>query len=101
MIAFYLIFAASYLFYTRSKYFPPYLPKFPAATWAGCVLLLGGAAFFIQSDGWAGGLLLWLVAATLAMSLVRLFAVLGSRYFYGLLIALHLFLIANLISYAG
>lgn len=103
MPAFYLILWGSFLFYTESKYFPHFLKRisWPAAKWAGMFLLIAGAGLFVHFDGWASGLLLSLVAYSLAFGLIQLFAVLGRVYFYSLLALIHLLLLIDLFSYAG
>ena len=103
MLSFYLILLGMYLYYSKSKYFPDFLfrPKFQNIKWLGLFLLTIGTACYIRSDGWAGGLILSLVAFSLAMILVQLFAVLGRFYFYGLLVTMHVLLLLELISYAS
>jgi hypothetical protein len=102
MLSFYFILLGTYLYYARSKYFPEtiFRPFFTGSNWSGFILLLTGAAIFIRSDGWAGGLLLTLAGASLAMLMIQFFAVLGKRYFYGLMALVHGLVLIQLISYA-
>ena len=103
MLAFYFILIGMYLFYTRSKYFPAFLfrPNIPMVKSWGTVFLVIGTGIYVHSDGWAGGLLLAFVAFSLAMCLTQFFATLGRKYFYGMAVIIHLFLLIELISYAS
>ena len=103
MLAFYFILIGMYLFYTRSKYFPAFLsrPNIPMVKSWGTVFLVIGTGIYVQSDGWAGGLLLAFVAFSLAMCLTQFFATLGRKYFYGMAVIIHLFLLIELIYYAS
>ena len=103
MLAFYFILLGMYLYYSKSKYFPLFLFKlsFPGSIWLGAISILLGTALYILSDGWAGGLLLSLAACSLAMVLIQFFAVLGKKYFYGLVAIVHGLVLIELISYAS
>ena len=102
MLSFYFILLGTYLYYARSKYFPEaiFRPLFAGSNWAGLIFLLTGSAIFILSDGLAGGLLMTLAEASLAMVMIQFFAVLGKRYFYGLMALVHCLVLIQLISYA-
>lgn len=102
MLAFYFILIGTYLFYSRSKYFPAFLfrPNIPTVKSLGTVFLVIGTGIYVHSDGWAGGPLLSLVAFSLAMCLTQLFSTLGRLYFFGAAAIIHLFLLIELISYA-
>lgn len=103
MLSFYFTLVGIYLYYSNSKYFPSFLfrPVFPGSAWVGAGLIGVGAALLVRSDGWAGGLLLSLVAASLAAIILQFFAVLGRAYFYGLMAFVHIFLLIDLINHAG
>jgi len=103
MLALYFIIAGLYLYYSKSKYFPLFLQKlsFPGLDIVALLLLMIGTAIYIISGGWAGGLLLSLAACMLGFLLIQLFAVLGKKYFYGLVAAVHFLALIELISYAG
>ena len=102
MLPFYFILLGTYLFYARSKYFPAgiFRPLFAGSNWLGFTFLLIGSAIFVRSDGWAAGLLLTLAAASLAMMTIQFFAVIGSKYFYGLMALIHYLVLIELLSYA-
>jgi hypothetical protein len=102
MLSFYFILLGAYLYYARSKYFPEtiFRPLFAGSNWAGFIFLLTSSALFIRSNGWAGGLLLAFAGASLAMVMIQFFAVLGKRYFYGLMALVHGLVLIQLISYA-
>lgn len=102
MLSFYFILLGTYLYYARSKYFPAgiFRPLFAGSNWLGLTFLSIGSAIFVHSDGRAAGLLLTLAAASLAMMTIRLFAVMGSKYFYGLMALVHCLLLIELILYA-
>ena len=102
MFPFYFILAGMYLYYSKSKYFPTFLSgtSFNQARWIGSLLFIVGTINFVYTEGWASGLLLSLAASTLGMMMVQLFAVLGRKYFYGLVAVVHGLLLIELISYA-
>ena len=102
MLSFYFILLGAYLYYARSKYFPAgiFRAAFSGSNLLGSIFLLAGSAFFVRSDGWAGGLLMALAGASLAMAMIQFFAVLGRRYFYGLMALVHCLVLLELISYA-
>jgi hypothetical protein len=103
MSAFCLIFWGSFLFYTKSKYFPNSLKRIPnpTAKWIGTLTLLAATGLYIYLEGWASGLLLSVIAYSLAFGLLQLFAGLGRVYFYSLLAVIHLLLLIDLFSYAS
>lgn len=103
MLAFCLILWGSFLFYTESKYFPHFLKNisYPVPKWVGTLVLIAGTSLYINHDGWASGLLLSVVAYSLAFGLIQLFAVSGRIYFYSLLAVIHLLLLLDLFSYAS
>jgi len=103
MVSFYFILLGIYLYYSKSKYFPNFLFKtsFTGSDWIGLLLIFMGTAWYVQLQGWAGGLLLALAASSLAMVLIQLFAVLGKKYFYGFIAVVHSLLLIELISYAS
>ena len=102
MTAFYLILMGTYLFYSKSKYFPLYLPKglgmlnSPIAI----VLLLAGTGLYIYSNEWAGGLLLAVAASSLAMAMTQFLCVLGRPYFYSFVFFVHGLVLIELVTYA-
>jgi hypothetical protein len=102
MLPFYFILLGTYLYYARSKYFPAgiFRPLFAGSMWLGFILLFVGSAIFVRSDGWASGLLLTLAGASLAMVTIQFFAVMGTRYFYGLMALVHCLVLIELICYA-
>ncbi len=103
MVAFYLLLASDFLYYSESKYFPSYLPRVThgIVRIAAPLLLIAGSWLYVHAYGWASGLLLAFCAVALAMSLTRFFAVLGKGYFYGLMILIHLFVLLEVVVYAG
>ena len=103
MIPFYIILIGSYLHYSKSKYFPSFLINinFTGSNWIGSLLILLGSALYVLGEGWASGLLLSLAACSLAIILIQLFAVLGKKYFYGLMAVVHSLVLIELISYAS
>ena len=103
MLPFYFILLGMYLYYSKSKYFPLFLFRlhFPGSTWLGALSILLGTGWYVLTDGWAGGLLLSLVACSLAMAMIQFFAILGRRYFYGLVAVVHGLVLTELISYAS
>ena len=102
MLALYFIMAGLYLYYSKSKYYPLFLqkPSFPGLNIFAPMLLIVGTAKYITSDGYAGGLLLSLSACMLGFLLIQLFAVLGKKYFYGLVATIHFLALIELASYA-
>src|SRR6218665_596183 len=102
MLSFYLILLGTYLYYSKSKYFPNFLfrPSTQIAGRAGLLCIIIGSALYIKSDDLAAGLLLSLAVCMLAMALVQLFAVLGKIYFYGLVTIVHILLVLDLLIYA-
>ena len=103
MLPFYFILLGMYLYYSKSKYFPLFLFRlyFPASIWLGVLSILLGTAGYVLTDGWAGGLLLSLAACSLAMVMIQFFAVLGKRYFYGLVAVVHCLVLTELFFYAS
>lgn len=99
MAIFYLFVAGAYLYYCKSKYFPSGIFKFltPWSSWLALVVCGVGTALCVVSEGWASGLLLALCAFSLALMLVPFAAVLGKRYFYGLLALVHSFALIDLL----
>lgn len=103
MIAFYLLLASDFLNYSKSKYFPSYLPRTDrrVVRIVAPLLLIAGVWMYVYIYGWGTGLLMALAAVTLAMSLIRFFAVLGKEYFYGLAAVVHVFALLEVVTYAG
>lgn len=103
MLSFYFVLLGMYLYYAKSRYFPVVLHSlnFPGSGWLGAAFISLGSVLFVRTDGLAGGLLLSLAACSLAMMLIQLFAVLGEKYFYGFVTAVHCLLLTELISYAS
>ncbi|SEI38492.1 hypothetical protein SAMN04487995_0256 [Dyadobacter koreensis] len=102
MLSFYFILLGTYLYYAKSKYFPAELfrPSFTASKWFGSIFFVIGSAIFIYSDGWAGGFLMTMAGASLAMAMIQFFAVMGKRYFYGLIAMVQFLALIELIYYA-
>ena len=102
MLAFYFILLGCYLFYCRSKYFPKFLPgvTFPASSWLGVILLSAGIFQFASSNGWVAGILIALAAASLGITMLQFFAVLGRRYFYSFVAVIHLLLLFQIVNHA-
>ncbi len=103
MLPFYLLMVSDLLYYSKSKYFPPYLPRVTRRVVyiVAPLLLIAGSWLYVYAYGWASGLLLAFCAVALAMSLTRFFAVLGKGYFYGLMILIHVFVLLEVLVYAG
>lgn len=91
MISFYFFLVGCYLYYTRSKYFPESLSNFrpSSPSWLWIPLFALATGIYVFREGWASGLLLTLSAISLALILVQFTAVLGKKYFYGLVIVSH------------
>lgn len=102
MLPFYFILTGIYLYYSKSKYFPSFLPaiRFNGTRAIAFLFLIIGMAYFVYSEGWASGILLSLTTSTLGMIIVQLFSVLGRKYFYGLVVVVHALVLIELISYA-
>lgn len=98
MIPLYLILLGAYLFYTGSKYCPQFisLPTLKISRWLMLLPLILGAALFVAGYGWASGLLLWITACCLSISLVQLSASLGRGYFFTLVAFAHVLLLFDL-----
>ncbi|PKK36695.1 hypothetical protein BWI96_09955 [Siphonobacter sp. SORGH_AS_0500] len=91
MLALYFIVSGTYLYYSKSKYFPASLYRFTAAwsSWLAALLIALATGLLIRTEGWVSGCLIGLCALSLALMLVPLTAVLGKTYFYSLIGLMH------------
>ena len=91
MLSLYFILFGTYLYYSKSKYFPTNLYRFPASwsSWLAALLIALATGLLIRTEGWVSGCLIVLCALSLALMLVPLTAVLGKTYFYSLVGLMH------------
>ncbi len=72
MIAILLITTGTFLYYSKSKYFPKSIKSIKSRSWINLILILTGTAQFIKDWGWISGILLALCVYMLAIVALQL-----------------------------
>lgn len=71
MIATLLITIGTFLYYSKSKYFPKSIKAIKTNAWVNLILVLAGTGLFIVDWGWASGILLALCVYMLAIVVLQ------------------------------
>lgn len=79
MIATLLITIGTFLYYSKSKYFPKSIKAINTNTWLNLVFILLGTGLFIADWGWASGILLALCVYMLAIVALQFALVVRER----------------------
>ncbi|HEY1057025.1 MAG TPA: hypothetical protein VGE24_17900 [Emticicia sp.] len=79
MIAILLITTGTFLYYSKSKYFPKSIKVLKSNTWLNLFFILAGTGLLIADWGWASGLLLALCIYMLALVVLQLALVVRER----------------------
>ncbi|WP_460470494.1 hypothetical protein [Emticicia fontis] len=79
MIAILLITTGTFLYYSKSKYFPKSIKVLKSNTWLNLFFILAGTGLLIADWGWASGLLLALCIYMLALMVLQLALVVRER----------------------
>ena len=75
MLAIVLITIGTFLYYSKSKYFPKSVKTLKSSPWVNLIFILAGAGLLIAARGWASGILValciyMLTIVTLQLALV-------------------------------
>ncbi|RQP13281.1 MAG: hypothetical protein EAS52_19795 [Parapedobacter sp.] len=101
MVGYFISLIAAWVYYSRSRYFPPSRGwRLPASwpRWLGVLLILLAACVYVAEWDWAVGILIWMVAVPAAFcSVVYLFNI-QQRYALFWLAVLAVFLIIDLVN---
>lgn len=79
MIAILLITTGSFLYYSKSKYFPISIKKLKTNPWVNLFFIVAGTGLLIADWGWASGILLALCIYMLAIVALQLALVVRKR----------------------
>lgn len=79
MIATLLITIGTFLYYSKSKYFPKSTKAIKTNVWLNLVLILVGTGLFIADWGWTSGILLSLCVYMLAIVVLQFALVVRER----------------------